>query len=85
MLRYLVERRFGIRATFELDSIVERNADAGVTWLWSYVSDDGRTSFCLYEAPSPEAIRSASARSGLPVERIVEVGLLDPHPYARTA
>ena len=84
-MRYLVERRFGSRTVFEVDSIVERNADAGVTWLWSYVSDDGRTWFCLYEAPSPEAIRGASARSGLPVERIVEVSLLDPHPSAITA
>jgi hypothetical protein len=79
--RYLVERRFESVPAFAVASIVERNLDAGVTWLCSYVSDDGCTVFCLYEAGSPEAIRSAAARNGLPVERIHEVSVLDPYPY----
>src|SRR3954452_22051050 len=79
--RYLVERRFADGPAFAVTSIVERNLDAGVTWLCSYVSGDGRTVFCLYEAPSPEAIRRAAHCNGLPVERIHEVSVLDPHPY----
>jgi hypothetical protein len=84
MARYLIERRFDGGPEFAVQAIVARNADAGVTWLCSYVSDDGRTAFCLYEAPSPEAIRRAAARSGLPVDRIHEVSVLDPYPYVHS-
>ena len=53
MPRYLVERTFpqglGIPAGPEgvqlCLGVVERNADAGVTWLHSYVSDDRKTTF----------------------------------------
>jgi hypothetical protein len=60
---------------------VERNADEGVTWLHSYVRDDGKKTFCIYEAPSPEAVRRAAARNGLTVDRITEVRALDPYTY----
>ena len=63
-------------------AIVERNADEGVTWLHSYVSDDGQRAFCLYDAPTPEALRRAARRNGLPIDRINEVRELDPYPYA---
>jgi hypothetical protein len=89
MPRYVVERGFpkgrGIPA--EADgpksplAVVERNADAGVTWLHSYVSEDSQRSFCVYVGPSPEAIRKSAARSGLPVDRITQVRVLDPYSY----
>jgi hypothetical protein len=60
---------------------VERNGALGVTWLHSYVSKDGRRTFCVYEGPSPEAIRAAAARNRLPVERITQVRVLDPYFY----
>jgi hypothetical protein len=31
------------------------------------------------ERPNPEAIRSAAARNGLPIDRISEVRVLDPY------
>ena len=58
--------------------MVERNADEGVTWVHSYVSDDRTKTFCVYDAPTPEAIRKAAARNRLPVERITQVRVLDP-------
>ena len=89
MPRYVVERGFpngqGIPAESDgpksPHAVVERNADAGVTWLHSYVSEDRRRSFCVYDGPSPEAIRKGAARSGLPVDRITQVRVLDPYPY----
>jgi hypothetical protein len=86
MPRYLVERRFpeGLPApceTGEYAPIVGRNADDGVTWLHSYVADGGRTTYCLYEAPTPEAIRRTATANRLPVERITEVRVLDPYFY----
>jgi hypothetical protein len=87
MPRYLVERTFpddsAVPAGTEACvAIVERNADDGVTWLHSYVRDDRRKTFCVYDAPSPEAIRKTAARNGLPVDRITEVSVLDPYSYA---
>lgn len=87
MPRYLVERTLpdglGIPATRKgaeaCRAVVERNLDAAVTWLHSYVSVDDRTTFCVYEAPSPEAIRKAAARNSLPVDRITQVRVLDPY------
>jgi hypothetical protein len=89
MPRYVVERTFqegfdvppgqdGIERCLE---VIGRNADVDVTWLHSYVSDDHGKTFCVYEAPSPEAIRKTAARNDLPVDRITEVQLLDPYFY----
>jgi uncharacterized protein DUF4242 len=84
MPRYVVERIFsnGLRLPIDSVGIVERNADDGVTWLQSYVSDDATKSYCIYDAPNPEAIRKTAARNALPVERITQVRVLDPYVYA---
>lgn len=50
-----------------------------MTWVHSYVSDDKHKTFCIYDGPSPEAIRQAATRNGLPVDRITRVGVLDPY------
>jgi hypothetical protein len=91
MPRYVVERTFpdgfavGTGAPESLPEVVERNADAGVTWLHSYVSEDRKKTFCVYDGPSPEAIRKSAARNGLPVDRITGVRVLDPYLYPLTA
>jgi len=59
--------------------IVDRNATEGVTWGHSYVTADGGLSYCIYEGPSPEAVRRAAAANGLPVDRVTEVRVLDPY------
>jgi hypothetical protein len=85
--RYVVERTFaeglaiaadgdGARRCLEL---VEKNSDQGVTWIHSYVSEDSRRTFCVYEAATPEAVRRAAARNDLPVDRITQVRVLDPY------
>jgi hypothetical protein len=79
--RYLVERTFSGAPELAVDEVVERNADDGVTWMHSYVSEDTTTMFCLYEAPSPEAVRRAARRNQLPVDRITRVRVLDPYSY----
>jgi hypothetical protein len=86
--RYLVERAFPEGWSLGADpaegcrEIRERNRD-DVTWLHSYVSDDRKRAFCLYEAPSPEAIRKSATRNGLPVESIMSVCVLDPYHLTR--
>ena len=61
--------------------VVERNADDGVTWLHSYVSDDGTRDVLPLRRPEPEAIRKSAARNRLPIDRITEVRVLDPYFY----
>jgi hypothetical protein len=45
------------------------------------VSPDHKTTYCVYDGPSPEAIRGAAETNGLPVTKITEVRVLDPYFY----
>jgi hypothetical protein len=89
MPRYVVERTFpeawrlpvGTKGAALCLALVERNANEGVTWLHSYVRDDKRKTFCVYDAPNPEAIRKTAARNDLPVDRITQVSVLAPYSY----
>jgi hypothetical protein len=88
--RYVVQRTFPegleIAATSTgaalCRGVVERNAEEGVTWISSFVSEDRKRTFCLYDGPSPEAIRKTAARNALPVDEITQVSVLDPYFYA---
>lgn len=46
-------------------------------WLYSFLSADQRTSFCLFEAPSAEYLHALAARAGLPEAVVVEVDRVD--------
>jgi hypothetical protein len=89
MPRYLVERSFPEGLAIPIDDggaktcqlVVDGNATEGVTWVHSYVTPDRRTTFCVYDGPSPEAIRRAAETNQLPVDRITEVRVLDPYFY----
>ncbi len=76
MPMFIVERRFAdeLDVTIEsADGINRINAEEGVRWLYSFLSADKRKTYCLYEAPSPDAILRAAARAGLPADAVVEV------------
>ena len=89
MPRYMVERTFpqGLSIPQTSDGakaclgVVGRNAEEGVTWLHSYVTPDKQHTYCIYDGPSPEAIRTVAQRNQLPVDRITEVTVLDPYFY----
>jgi Protein of unknown function (DUF4242) len=89
MPRYVVERAFpdglriseGQKGAEECRAVVDRNSDEGVTWVHSYVSDDLKRTFCVYDSPTPEAIRKMASINQLPVDRITEVRVLDPYFY----
>jgi hypothetical protein len=73
---FMVERRYAeqLEASADmLDGINRINETEGVRWLYSFLSADKRKTYCLYEAPSPEAIRRAASRADLPADVIVEV------------
>lgn len=74
---YMIERTFADQLDLTSDDvrlIEDINADEGVRWLFSFLSADRRRTYCLYEAPSPDAIISAARRAEIPSDEIVEVG-----------
>jgi hypothetical protein len=76
MPTYLIERRFAeqLEMTGEDVKLLEDvNADEGVSWLFSFLSADRHRSYCLYEAPSPDAIITAARRAGIPADVVTEV------------
>jgi hypothetical protein len=83
MALYLIERNFAEQLNVTPDAaaaVKQVNADAGIQWLFSFLSADKKKTYCLYEAPNPDAIREAARKLGLPADVIVELGdqKLDP-------
>ena len=89
MPRYLVERTFpdGLRIPVNDEgaqvcgAVVGTNARSSVTWVHSYVSDDLRKTFCIYDGPTPDSIREAARNNNLPIDSITPVTVLDPYFY----
>jgi hypothetical protein len=89
MPRYMVERTFpdGLAIPTTDDGaktclgVVDANAHVGVTWVHSYVSDDKHKTYCIYDGPDSDAIRAAAVSTGLPVDSIMQISVLDPYFY----
>jgi hypothetical protein len=78
---YVIERTFAEQLNLTADDvrlIEDVNVDEGVSWLFSFLSADRHRSYCLYEAPSPEAIMAAAQGANVPVDSIVEVSKFVP-------
>jgi len=74
---YLIERNFADQLNVNREAataVCQVNTDVGIQWLTSFLSADKKKTYCLYEAPSPEAIREAARRLNLPADVIVELG-----------
>ena len=90
MPRYLIQRTFSAGLNIPVDeagaetraAVIDKNSQHGVTWAHSYVTPDKTKTFCIYDAPSPEAIRKSALSNNLPVDNITEVRVLDPYFYA---
>lgn len=85
MHRYLVERTYApgsqplapAPGECAQPTFIQAHEVCGVTWLRSYLTPDHGRSYCIVDGPSPEAVRKAARASGLPVDRISEVRVLD--------
>ena len=69
---YVIERTFAEQLDLsddDVELIEEINGDEGVRWLFSFLSADRRRTYCLYEAPSPDAIRAAAPTGRRPGRR----------------
>jgi hypothetical protein len=84
MALFVIERNFAEQLALTNDDarlVQEINDDVGVHWLYSFLSADKKKTYCLYEAPSAEAIREAARRAGLPADVIVEVSEMRPQAF----
>jgi hypothetical protein len=87
MPRYLIESTFVGGLVVPIDdhraekvrALVGVNVENGVNWVHSYVTPDRAATFCLYDGPSSDAVRRAAETTGMPVNRIAEVMVLDPY------
>jgi hypothetical protein len=87
MPRYLVERTFPDGLNLPADElgkqacqlVIGNNLLEGVTWVHSYVTTNKGKTYCIYDAPSPEAIRRTAELNSWPVDRIIQVNVLDPY------
>jgi hypothetical protein len=83
---YVIERTFAedLELTGEdVRQIDEINADEGVRWVFSFLSADRRRTYCLYEAPSPDAILAAARRANVPADAVIEVSAAAPELSGR--
>ena len=92
----VIMRRGAWRTPDEVRAAAARSSEEGdktpddVRWLRSYVlaeTSGELGTVCIYQASSPEAIRSHAYRAGLPVDEIVAVADTvvvrpDPQPIA---
>ena len=61
---YIIERNYAEQVQHSPDGAAALkliNDEEEVRWLYSFLSIDRRKSYCVYEAPSPEAIMAAAA------------------------
>jgi len=92
---YVILRRDGWRSGEELEAAAARSTAEGermpddIRWIRSYVLEEGQGvgTVCIYQASSPEAIRSHASRADLPIDEIVKVAdtvIVRPDPVPAT-
>jgi hypothetical protein len=87
MAKFIIERNFAekleLAAWKEGNEQIERiNDEEGIKWIFSFLSADKRKTYCLYEAPSADAIRKAAARANIPADVITMVDEVSPAMFA---
>ncbi len=85
MPKFIIERNFADKLELSknaVDNVNRINDDVGVKWIISFLSADKKKTYCLYEAPSAEAIREAAHRAGVPADVITIVDEIGPNMFA---
>ncbi|HTU67610.1 MAG TPA: nickel-binding protein [Steroidobacteraceae bacterium] len=76
--RYLVERTFPAGALDGVDAATKQKVNAnnktlGVTWEKSYANANKTKTYCVYDAPTENAVHEAAKLNGLPVDNVTEI------------
>lgn len=85
MPRFIIERNFAEQLELTKDAasqITKVDEEEGVEWVFSFVSADKKKTYCLYEAPNADALRSSAKRLNMPADNIVEVGKVSPDMFS---
>ena len=81
---YVIERNFAEQLEVskeKADAVIAINFEEENRWLFSFLSADKKKTYCLYEAPSLEAIQKAAAAAGLPADVVTEVSEVRPEMF----
>ena len=73
---FMVERNFSEelqKTPEEFRQINQITNEIGVNWLSSFLSADGKKTYCLYEAKDTQELRKHAKLFDLPANEIVEV------------
>ena len=81
MPRFLITRTLGAISDEQLDAAAAESSRVReaqfpeITWEHSHVvhDDGGLTSYCVYAAPTEQAVREHAAAAGLPVDAVREI------------
>lgn len=86
MPKFIVEREFpgaGNMSSQEMQALAKKSCDVlrgmgpQIQWVQSHVTDDKL--YCLYVAPSEEAVRDHAQKGGFPANRVSRVrAVIDP-------
>lgn len=49
--------------------------------MGAFLRQREKKSFCVYDAPTPDAIRATASANDLPADQITQVRVLDPYFY----
>jgi len=82
---FVIERNYAEQLELTKDAAIElkaTNDEVGVAWLFSFLSGDKKKTYCLYEAPSAEAILEAARLAGIPADVVTQVSELRPEQFA---
>jgi hypothetical protein len=86
MPRYIIERNYAEQLNLtkeKVEGVKLINDQEGVQWIFSFLSADKKKTYCLYEAPNPEAILAAARRNKVPADVITEIsGEIGPNMFA---
>ena len=84
---FIIERNFAEQLELSNEGVQEItriNDDAGVRWMYSFLSADKKKTFCLYEAPNAAAIREAATKANVPADVIIEVDEVRPEMFGQS-
>lgn len=85
---FVIERQFAEQLEITPEAakaITLINDGVGVNWLFSFLSADKKKTYCLYEAPSAEAIQQAAKLANVPADVIIEVSEIRPEALIAAA
>ena len=89
MALFVIEREFAEQLELSPDlvqAVEDFNGDAGLRWLFSFLSADRKKTYCLYEAPDADSLRRQADELGIPADVVVEVSEINPTLFsARTS